>query len=207
MTKQVKIQTGKTLSAAIDAIINESMSKAKLYQNAIEEKEKRNRMSSLSEEDKDLFGSDDESDKSDEKSSEEKTSNSKDEKEKLKKGDVSSSDVIEKLNSIRAGRSLKDADIKDRLTEYIESLDKAEKIALLAFLKGISQVVTGEVEGEKATEPSDKPANVEMKKKEGQKKSIKPTVIKSLKKDEKEEEKPASKEDTTPPAPITPVKK
>jgi hypothetical protein len=90
------------------------------------------------------------------------------------------------------------------MEEYIGSLAKPEKVALLAFLKGIAQIVTGEISAQKAEEPSDQPADVKMQK--GGKhdtKHVKPNVIK----------KPATskhshpQEDTSAPAPITPKKR
>lgn len=127
------------------------------------------------------------------------------EKEKLAKGDISVEDVIEKLNSIRSGKSFNDKDISEALSKYFEELEGAEKVALLAFLKGISQIVTGEVEGTQAIDPGDKPAGVEMEKTSSAKKiSIKPNVIKAP---DIEKNKAPNSEDTTGPVPITPKKK
>ena len=131
------------------------------------------------------------------------------EKENLKSGDISADEVIEKLNTIRAGKSFKDQNIKTAMESYVSDLDDAEKTALFAFLKGISQIVGGEVEGQEALEPSDKPANVKMEKKpSSQKVTIKPNVIKKPSAGEKPKEKASkSPEDTTPPAPIVAKKK
>lgn len=132
-----------------------------------------------------------------------------DEKENLKSGDISADEVIEKLNTIRAGKSFKDQNIKTAMESYVSDLDDAEKTALFAFLKGIAQIVGGEVEGKEALEPSDKPANVKMEKKpSSQKVTIKPNVIKKPSAGEKPKEKASkSPEDTTPPAPIVAKKK
>ena len=132
-----------------------------------------------------------------------------DEDETLKSGDINADEVIEKLNTIRAGKSFKDEKIKSAMESYINGLDDAEKTALFAFLKGIAQIVGGEVEGKEAIEPSDKPANVTMEKKpSSQKVTIKPNVIKKPSGDEKSKERASkSPEDTTPPAPIVAKKK
>lgn len=134
-----------------------------------------------------------------------------DEEEKtLKTGDVTLEDVIDKMNTIRAGKSFKDEEIKAAMQKYLDSLEDAEKTALFAFLKGIAQVVGGEVEGSKALDPGDKPANVKMEKKPSiQKVTIKPNVIKKPSSAAKPEaaESPESVEDTTPPVPISPKKK
>lgn len=131
------------------------------------------------------------------------------EKENLKSGDISADEVIEKLNTIRAGKSFKDQNIKTAMESYVSDLDDAEKTALFAFLKGIAQIVGGEVEGKEALEPSDKPANVKMEKKpSSQKVTIKPNVIKKPSAGEKPKERASkSPEDTTPPAPIVAKKK
>jgi hypothetical protein len=176
---------------------------------ASEEKVKQQEM--LGEEDDDLFDGE-EKDSSGEKSgqedSQEKSSSKTidSEKDKLKKGEIKSKDIVDKLNTIRSGKSFKDSSVSGKLDEYVESLNKAEKVALLAFLKGLAQIVTGEVEAEAAQDPSDDPADVKMEKgNEPQKKTIKPNVIKAPAK-EKTEKKPGS-EDTSGPVPITPKKK
>lgn len=207
MEKQIKIQTGKSLSKTIEAIMKESIKQA-LYQNAVEEKSKQDKM--LDEEDDDLFG-DDEGDGEDKESTDKKPETSKTgdaEKEKLKKGEVKTKDVVDKLNAIRSGKSFKDDAIAGKLDEYVSSLSKPEKTALLAFLKGLAQIVTGEVEASAATNPADPEPDVEMKKSDkGEKKtkSVKPNVVKAPEK-EKTEKKPSS-EDTSGPVPITPKKK
>lgn len=120
----------------------------------------------------------------------------------MKSGEISIDQVIEKLNTIRSGKSFKDDAIKASLEEYFNALNKPEKIALLAFMKGIAQIVTGEVIGDKAIEPSDPAPSVTMKKVPF-KKVIKPTIIK---KDKGTKEAGESKaEDTTPPTPA-PIK-
>lgn len=201
MEKHIKINTGKSLSKAIEAIVKESL-KATLHQNAVEEKSLQKKM--MGEED-DLFGGDDKSgEKEPSKDTGSKTMDA--EKEKLKKGEVTPEDIIEKLNTIRAGKSFKDEMIANKMNEYVESLSKAERTALLAFLKGLAQIVTGEVDAETATDPADPDPDVKMKKGAGEKetKTIKPNVIKAPEK-EKSEKKPSS-EDTSGPVPITPKK-
>lgn len=203
------LQKTRSLSAAIEEIVRESL-KSSLYQNAVDEKEKQKSL--MGEEDDDLFGDDEgdseeSSDKSDTKSDVAPSKTIEDEKEKLKKGSIKTKDIVDKLNSIRSGKSFKDSAISSKLDEYVESLSKAEKVALLAFLKGLSQIVTGEVEADVATDPADPDPDVKMKKGSGEKKvkSIKPNVIKAPEK-EKIEKKPSS-EDTSGPVPITPKKK
>ena len=187
--------TQRTLSSIIRDVINETI-KSDLYANATDEKE---RQEAMTEDD------DDELDFEDEDKGSSKTLDS--EIEKLAKGNVTADDVIEKLNSIRAGRSFRDEAISSKLEEYIESLTKAEKVALLAYLKGLSQIVTGEFDVDDVMDPGDDPATIAMKKKnQAQKKSIKPNIIKKPMKDEEEKKKKPPAEDTSGPVPIKPKK-
>ena len=177
----------KSIDSYIVSVIEEAI-KSTLQNKALQEKEKQDSASKSSKDD----------DASGEESGEEK--------EKLKTGDVTVDDVIEKLNTIRAGKSFKDEKISAAFDKYFGRLDKEEKVALLAFLKGIAQVVSGEVQPQDTMDPSEKPADIEMKKTSGpQKVSIKPNVIKAP--DIKKSEKKSSAEDTSGPVPITPKKK
>lgn len=72
--------------------------------------------------------------------------------------------VVDKLNAIRSGRSFRDSSVKGAMEQYFEKLGDAEKSALLTFLKGISQIVTGEVQGQQAVDPNDKTPGVQMNK-------------------------------------------
>lgn len=207
MEKKEKTKNVRSLSSVIDRIVKESL-KGSLASNTADEREKQKKM--IGEEDDDLFGGEGEGseEKSEKPENPETSKTVDDEKEKLKKGEIETKDVIEKLNAIRSGKSFKDEAISAKLDEYVSSLSKAEKVALLAFLKGLSQIVTGEVEAKTAVNPADPEPDVKMKKGEESKKqtkSIKPTVIKAPEK-EKTEKKPSS-EDTSGPVPIKPKKK
>lgn len=184
-----------SLNNYLNNLFEESI-KAALQKKAVQEKEKQSTFSKKNEE-QDLFSADD---------SDEKQANSiGDEEQKLKKGNVTADDIIEKLNSIRSGKSFKDEKISASMQEYVDGLSKAEKTALLAFLKGISQIVTGEISAEKAIEPDSPPAKVSMEKtNQLRKKQIKPNIIKKSSIDNNVK---SPEEDTTPPAPIVPKKK
>lgn len=172
----------KTIDSYIASVIEESL-KSTLQKKALQEKEKQDASSPDTKEKSDAGH----------------------ETEKLKKGDVTVDDVIEKLNSIRSGKSFNADDVKSSLGKYFDELDKPEKTALLAFLKGISQIVTGEVSATAAIDPGDAPADVEMEKKTGsQKVSIKPNIIKAP---NVEKSKKPGIEDTSGPVPIMPKKK
>ena len=193
MERHIKIQTAKSLSQAIDEIVKESL-RGTLQRNAHNEQEKQSA----------LTNEEDDSTEDNQVDASSKTQDA--EKEKLKSGEIEPKDIVDKLNTIRSGKSFKDSQISSKLDEYVKSLSKAEKTALLAFLKGLSQIVTGEIEPEKAVDPSDNPSDVEMKKDLSgpTKRTIKPTVIKAPEK-EKADKKPSS-EDTSGPVPITPKK-
>ncbi len=61
----------------------------------------------------------------------------------------------DKLNVIRSGKSLKDADVKGDLQEYVDRLEPVEKEALYIFLDSIGKIMLDEVSGSEAEEPSD----------------------------------------------------
>lgn len=193
--KNLRLESGKTLHELLSKVVNESV-KSALYQRSLQEKEKQDAQSSNAAPEKAPDVVPDEPVAS---------ATANDDNENLKQGDIEADDVIEKLNSIRSGRSFRDQTVKSNMEQYVDSLSTAEKTALLAFLKGISQIVTGEIPAPQAEDPSDDPSSVEMKKgPEGQKtKHIEPNVIKGTRPQKKKD----SIEDTTEPAPIVPRRK
>ena len=109
------LKTKRSIADIIGDIVNESLKTAK-----------KNSKSSRLSEGEDLFddkSTEDKSSSSESTSEEEKKLtgasdksvkiNDEDEAEKLKSGDITSDDVIEKLNSIRAGKSFKEEEIKN----------------------------------------------------------------------------------------------
>lgn len=212
MSDRRVIQTGTQLSQMIDDVINESL-KSNLTRKRLEEKEKqssftqrpRQHQSVLDEDDNtDLFSDDSDSNDSGNKSEQPKQISD----DKLQSGDIAADDIIDRLNSIRSGKSFKDDRISQEMDQYVNGLKKAEKVALLAFLKGIAQIVTGEFEGSSAVEPDSHPADVKMKKSEAgdskQTKHVEPNVIKGV---SKEKKATSNTEDTSAPAPIVAKKK
>jgi hypothetical protein len=184
------LESSQSLTSYLKSLIKETV-KSTLHRKALEEKEKQQSSSGPtndpgnSDEEKgkgtDLFSDSDSGSDSSAPSKPSKSSKTiDDESEKLKGGDISADDIVEKLNSIRGGKSFKDETISGSMDEYVNSLSKAEKVALLSFLKGIAQIVTGEISAEDAAEPDDSPSDVKMKKGPTiQKKSVKPNVIKT----------------------------
>lgn len=70
-------------------------------------------------------------------------------------GGPSFESVMTAINTMRAGRSLKDKEIKTELNDYYDRLDENERSVLLLFLKELSKILTGALDGEDAQDPSD----------------------------------------------------
>lgn len=67
---------------------------------------------------------------------------------------ITARDIMDHLNIIRSGMSLKRGDIKDAMEEYFDALSDAERLALDSFLEGIASIVTGGQEhGDEAKRP------------------------------------------------------
>jgi hypothetical protein len=98
----------------------------------------------------------------------------------LQKGQVTLEMVVEKLNSLRSGRSFKDENIAAQMQQYFNDLNDNEKLALYAFAKGIAQIVTGEVMGAQAADPGQTNPKIEMKDQGNmqQVKHVRPNIIK-----------------------------
>ena len=75
---------------------------------------------------------------------------------------VSFTMIRDALNTIRAGRSLRDKNIRAELKSYVGQMDTEEKTALLAFLKGMGEILTAGMESEDVSDPSDPPYDIEM---------------------------------------------
>lgn len=197
------------LGLCIDTIISEAM-KGSLYDAGLDEKEKQDAVVNL-------FGGGDKSDGDDEGqqadsgddqssdgSADDKVNDKNADDENLKSGDVKMSDVVDKLNIIRSGHSLKDSAVKQNMESYIDNLSATERVALLAFLEGIGQILTGVIPAQQAPAPAKDPADVHMHKNDSKGKEthhVKPNVVKKAASAEPPAQKTAG-EDTTPPIPI-----
>lgn len=121
--------------------------------------------------------------------------------------------VVDQLNAIRAGKSFKDTVVQQELERYYEGLDDSEKEALHAYLKGLAQIVSGQVDAGQAEEPSNH--GVETKAVGTKRRQIKPNIVKKSSKPAGQAPAAvapglgAPKEDTTPPSasPIVPKKR
>ena len=75
--------------------------------------------------------------------------------------------VVDKLNSLRAGKSLKDKELKKELNDYFTKLNGNERVALYAFLTGLDKIMGAEPEesvGAKTPSPRQEPFSIDMKK-------------------------------------------
>ncbi len=74
--------------------------------------------------------------------------------------------IIALLNSLRAGKSLKDEKAKVDLKAYFTRLNGSERVALYAFLTGLDKIMGSEEggEGDKAPVPKQDPYKIKMKK-------------------------------------------
>ena len=112
--------------------------------------------------------------------------------------------IVKNINSLRAGRSTKDKEIKEELTSYYDRLSEDERKILHIFLKQLANILQGAIEGEDAVDPSDPPLNakVEFPGEDGEKQQQQDAPVK------KKPAKPsAGQEDTSPPLPIKPGEK
>jgi len=70
--------------------------------------------------------------------------------------------ITKDINSLRAGRSIKDKEIKTELLSYYDRLSTDERKILHIFLKQLSKILQGAIEGTEAIDPSDPPLNVDI---------------------------------------------
>lgn len=76
--------------------------------------------------------------------------------------EVNAQSIADKINELRAGKSLKEKETMSALKAYFEKLNGPERIALFAFLSGLSKVL-GDQKGDVKT-PHSKPFSIDMAK-------------------------------------------
>jgi len=121
--------------------------------------------------------------------------------------------IVDQLNSIRGGQSFKETKVMDELTRYFDALEDSEQDALHAYLKGIAQIVSGQVDAGAAEEPKDH--GVATKSNGKVTRTIKPSVMRKAIAPASahvgapitRKAAPPPKEDTSAPAPIIPKKR
>lgn len=75
--------------------------------------------------------------------------------------DIDVEKIAEKINAVRAGKSLKEKETMSALKSYFQKLNGPERIALFAFLSGLETVLSGATD---VRTPHSKPFNIEMEK-------------------------------------------
>jgi hypothetical protein len=122
--------------------------------------------------------------------------------------------IVDQLNTLRAGRSLKDEEVKVQIQRYFDGLDDSEKEAMHAYLKGIAQILSGQVDAGAAEEPKNHGVSTQTSGKRS--KNIKPNVIRKQASPTLPGGAGAAasavaatppRENTTPPSPIVPKKR
>ena len=105
---------------------------------------------------------------------------------------VSFDSVLKDINTLRAGRSTKDKEIKEELLEYYDRLDEDERQILQLFLHELSRILQGALTGDAAIEPSDAPYNFDIERASSDDNKVKVS-------NETERGGAASEEDSSPP--------
>lgn len=76
--------------------------------------------------------------------------------------DINAKSIKDKINNIRAGKSLKDSETMNALKLYFQKLNGPERIALYAFLSGLDKILGQQ--SEKVKTPHQEPYNIDMEK-------------------------------------------
>lgn len=84
-------------------------------------------------------------------------------------------DLVDKLNIMRGGKSLKDPDVKRSFEDYLGTLNIREKQTMLIFLTAISQILVGKKRGAEALDPSEVGLRIKAQQKPRIPKNKKPT--------------------------------
>ena len=104
--------------------------------------------------------------------------------------DIDAKAIRDKIDNIRAGRSLKQDDVKEALNAYFQKLNGPERIALFAFLTGLEKIL-GDA-STKVKPPHVEPYNIDMEQDQDastvdKKKKSQPRGTKNVSKDKKSE--------------------
>lgn len=83
--------------------------------------------------------------------------------------DIASADVehiVNMLNMLRSGKSTKDKEVQKDLADYFDGLDAGEKQALYIMMSGLTQIMTADVPGDEAPDPTSVGIKIQAKKKD-----------------------------------------
>ena len=108
--------------------------------------------------------------------------------------------VVQAVNNLRAGKSLRDSSIKQQAQVYYNKLTEDERTTLLVFLDALSNIIAGQVDGKDAQDPSDPPSSIKIT--SGEESEEVTQVADTPNEDTPEEDSPEEdtpEEDNTPP--------
>jgi len=72
-------------------------------------------------------------------------------------------DALERnINALRAGRSLKDSTVESQLEIYFDRLGDDEKELMVLFIRELSKILSGEIDGNSAADPNKDPYNLDV---------------------------------------------
>ena len=116
--------------------------------------------------------------------------------------------LMQSINSVRAGKSLKDSSIASQLQVYYDRLAEEERNVFALFMRELAKILSGAVDGTSAADPSDPPpqgldVDIVAKGKEAPE-APEPEPEQAAQPEEapaaeEEQEDPADEEDTSPP--------
>jgi len=66
------------------------------------------------------------------------------------------------INTLRAGKSLKDSTVESQLEIYFDRLGEDEKSLMVLFIRELSKILSGEVTGDAAVNPNQDPYNLDV---------------------------------------------
>ena len=116
---------------------------------------------------------------------------------------VSFDSITRAINSLRAGKSLKDSGVKKQAADYYDKLSESERKALFVFLEALSEIITGQIKGKEAQDPSEPPVSISFSDQEAEEEVESPSTEEpeeEVSEEEPEEKVPEEEqEDTTPP--------
>ena len=117
--------------------------------------------------------------------------------------------LMQSINSVRAGKSLKDSSIASQLQVYYDRLAEEERNVFALFMRELAKILSGAVDGTSAADPSDPPpqgldVDIVAKGEEAQApEAPEPEPEQAAQPEEapaaEEEQDPADEEDTSPP--------
>ena len=87
---------------------------------------------------------------------------------------VKAADIVDLLNTMRSGKTLKDEQVRKNFQSYFDALSGSERVALFSFSKAIADIIAGEnTEEDIKDEPQPEDYGVEISKEEEPKKTVK----------------------------------